>query len=1026
MSSFLDQVTDQLNLRWAWEKVRREATPGDIWFDEIELAGFELELDRNLANIAGAIRRGNYRLAPLKPLPFPKNPDRQGNPRIRQMFQLGVRDQVAWTAVVNVVGPHVDEVMPPWSYGNRLYRSIWVEPGNDGKKRRRIGSYRHASGRLYLPFGQSWPIFRRHVYLATRAMVTGGRQAEMDEKTQEELELQESLAAERQCPFVKAEYWASRRVDSTERQLFWCSIDLEKFYPTIDLGKVQTNIVEQLPAGWRQDASGLLGSMLRFQIHRAEWTDDEMKLMDLRPRQRSFAHIPTGLYVAGFLANVALLKSDQQVCRLLQSRNVAHFRFVDDHVFLAYSFEDLLRWIKDYIELLESSGTGAKVNPEKVQPTGLAEFFVGERRRWGHRRREDALRDAELACRLDPQFPSPLMTKTLAMVSTISRTDFNLLEPVEQQALRDQLEHLLLVELPDEEIPEKTRLSFAATRLTRLVECRLANDEHWVRLRCTVDSLEAQIGRENIEKEQRAQLQKELDQGRQVLAAAKARRATEANRVFELLRKVLRQRPDRVRLWTRAVLMCRITGVRGLQDLRADIEDIAKKGDSGRLAAEYLRANLLALTGDQAVVAARVVRDENAAEWRREAARAFIEEAGQLGWTQIGRGKDRRYLSLSWCQYCFGLYCAKLLLSDRPASDEARIAIPYSRRLSATGEMCATKGAVEHLPVWWIWWAGRKTLGALNSRPAAFLSKLAEDLPPSTELAAFWRFFPMDAPPIVLQALAKEYRSLSHSSELLAGWWFDALRGRPGIAESLQAGRNPPGPRRALQVLGEMNLENAASLYEWCERLQEIADHLLPGAMDPRLGEWTALEIVRQAASLVGVEPTFGAAYLRRARRDVNRFPWVHPANFKLPRQWLTAHEPKWEEWRHSMGDSGTGVAYVKEALRVVDLRYTPLGVGEPLFLSVNPVRGLGLLLYGLLTRSFDLPAIWNGPGHADMLALLPRLLLDQMTCSSWTLGVLQACLLPRVTENLHIKSMAATRGAPDDDSLRDPNAHYS
>ncbi len=51
--SFLDDVTDQLNLRWAWEKVRRASTPGDVWIDEIELAGFEvqLELSRNLLRV---------------------------------------------------------------------------------------------------------------------------------------------------------------------------------------------------------------------------------------------------------------------------------------------------------------------------------------------------------------------------------------------------------------------------------------------------------------------------------------------------------------------------------------------------------------------------------------------------------------------------------------------------------------------------------------------------------------------------------------------------------------------------------------------------------------------------------------------------------------------------------------------------------------------------------------------------------------------------------------------------------------
>ena len=172
MSKFFDDIADQLNLRWAWEKVRNEAQPGDIWFDEIELAAFELELERNLASIAQEFRKGDYEPSPLKPLPFPKHPDKEGNPRIRQMFQVAIRDQVAWVAVVNIVGPYVDVEMPVWSYGHRLYRTIWVEKDKDGLRRRKIGRYRHSSGRLYLPFQQSWPVFRRHIYLATRAMTT--------------------------------------------------------------------------------------------------------------------------------------------------------------------------------------------------------------------------------------------------------------------------------------------------------------------------------------------------------------------------------------------------------------------------------------------------------------------------------------------------------------------------------------------------------------------------------------------------------------------------------------------------------------------------------------------------------------------------------------------------------------------------------------------------------------------------------------------------------------------------------------
>jgi len=296
-------------------------------------------------------------------------------PVSRAYFQVAFRDQVAWTAVVNVVGPIVDANMPAWSYGNRLFRSIWVQPDPDGVRRRKIGHYRHASGHLYLPFGQSWPVFRRHVYLTTRAMVSRTKLPELDERTKEEMDLQEQLAAEHRCPFLMQEYWRGRRPPGKQEWLYWCSVDLEKFYPTVRLSVVHDNIVRQLPEQWRSDASRLLESMLRFRLNLNEWTNDDLDKMGIRSGTRSFRHIPTGLYVAGFLANAGLLSVDRDVVKHLKDHSVAHFRFVDDHIVLAYTFDDLVAWVRQYMTILADSHTGVKVNWGKVEPKELASFF---------------------------------------------------------------------------------------------------------------------------------------------------------------------------------------------------------------------------------------------------------------------------------------------------------------------------------------------------------------------------------------------------------------------------------------------------------------------------------------------------------------------------------------------------------------------------------------------------------------------------------------------------------------------------
>src|SRR5690606_32757261 len=82
--------------------------------------------------------------------------------------------------------------------------------------------------------------------------------------------------------------------------------------------------------------------------------------------------IPTGLFVGGFLANVAMLSLDLKVDALLgENRRIAHFRFVDDHEVLSYDFEELCNWIAGYAELLEALDIGPIIEPDKYVPSEL-------------------------------------------------------------------------------------------------------------------------------------------------------------------------------------------------------------------------------------------------------------------------------------------------------------------------------------------------------------------------------------------------------------------------------------------------------------------------------------------------------------------------------------------------------------------------------------------------------------------------------------------------------------------------------
>jgi hypothetical protein len=829
----------------------------------------------------------------------------------------------------------------------------------------------------------------------------------LDERTLEELDLQVSLRqVEYRCPFVMQDYWQNKRPPGGARRLYWCSLDLEKFYPSLKAALIRQNIVDQLPPEWKHEAGRLLDSMLHFEIDPAPLGPDARAKMDLRQNQKTFSHIPTGLYVAGFLANAGLLSVDLEVARQLPDRAVAHFRFVDDHIVLAYSMDDLTDWMGEYSELLRTLHTGARINRDKLEPKELGRLIIYAKGKRTEKTFQTLQKQADAACSLDPQFPSPLMTKTLALVSAIARTDFNLLELSELAALTNQLEHLVLVDIPEEEIPQKTRLSFAATRLTRLVECRLATSTPPAELRIHQDRLQTELPLKEPENAKHRGFDEDVAQLIR----------SEVERVFQLFRKVLRERFDSLRLWTRAIQMCRSTGVDGLLDLSSDIDHI-RRGDSVQegnpLAADYLRANALSMLGTEALIAARTLQDEEAAHWRKFAARGFLGNLKSIGSKLQPGENDPWFVQTSWLQYCSGLYCSDLLLKSTSMSTRVAPGISFREYELAVGRRCVGEGSAEHGPAEWAWWAVRMNLARDPKPRQEGLAKiLGKGLVSSREAIAFWRFFPPDVPVSTLQSMLQGSDKVSNLTNF-AGWWYDALRERPKDMRSFASAEAEALPLSVRRLL-EPTSEAQASLYDWTAFLRKLSEQ---HGNDPRCGEWTALDVVRQVAELVTEEQVFGLEYIQAANTSTTNLPYIHPANFRIPREWLQEKEPAWEQWQRIVKN---GLVYVAGAERVQDLRYTPL-INNGLFSELNIARGLGLLLYGLLRKGFDLPAIWNGPGHADVLKKMPRLLLAEMTCSTWTLGILASCLWPRVTENLIQQRYPLDGYKSDEDMLRDP-----
>jgi len=70
---------------------------------------------------------------------------------------------------------------------------------------------------------------------------------------------------------------------------------------------------------------------------------------------------------------------------------------------------------------------------------------------------------------IDPRFPSPLMTQTLQKVSQLSNLELRFLNPEESERVFFDLQSLVTVDFPEEEIKKETRISFASTMLSRMM-----------------------------------------------------------------------------------------------------------------------------------------------------------------------------------------------------------------------------------------------------------------------------------------------------------------------------------------------------------------------------------------------------------------------------------------------------------------------------------------------------------------------------------------------------------------------------
>jgi len=114
--SLYDKVYAFGNLERAWEKVRSNDGAGGV--DRQSIDSFEVNRDRNLAELQRLLREKRYRPLPLRRVYIPKS-----NGERRPLGIPAIRDRVVQQALLNILEPILEPLFHDHSYGFRPGRS---------------------------------------------------------------------------------------------------------------------------------------------------------------------------------------------------------------------------------------------------------------------------------------------------------------------------------------------------------------------------------------------------------------------------------------------------------------------------------------------------------------------------------------------------------------------------------------------------------------------------------------------------------------------------------------------------------------------------------------------------------------------------------------------------------------------------------------------------------------------------------------------------------------------------------------
>ncbi|NTW45286.1 MAG: hypothetical protein HGB14_12875, partial [Anaerolineaceae bacterium] len=220
------------------------------------------------------------------------------------------------------------------------------------------------------------------------------------------------------------------------------------------------------------------------------------------------------------------------------------------------------------------------------------------------------------------------------------------------------------------------------------------------------------------------------------------------------------------------------------------------------------------------------------------------------------------------------------------------------------------------------------------------------------------------------------------------GWLREVLEGREDRLQNARQSKNRV-IRRVVRS-NDAQPESHVRASEWVNFTKSVSRDK---PFDPRLSEWTALEIIRLL-----LKPVL------QIKGDQSQLDLIHPDNVLIPKKWtsdfLDTSSISWERWRDFIKEHND-VRIISKQKAIYDYRYR---ANEKNLTGTNPwenrLHSVGHLLWGMLKNGYSIPPIWNyrGNEYASPLPFFSD--FSNLAISDQTLRILESCLGDRSAEN--------------------------